>query len=107
MMQLKPSSEEQLNWLSNDCATKYQALLLDHPQIWFEKPTTVNPATRLPGDNSRVLTCDHHKMKDETGYFGVAVATLTETICTYVRYLSPESGTDGSNSGSQMGRSKG
>ncbi|KAL6092000.1 hypothetical protein STEG23_001325, partial [Scotinomys teguina] len=50
----KPKSEE------------YQALLLDHPRLWFEKPTTINPAALLPDDNLQVLIPNCHEMKDET-----------------------------------------
>ena len=35
-------------WISNTCLTHYQALLLDAPQIHFQTPCFLNPATLLP-----------------------------------------------------------
>ena len=32
-----------LQWLPNAHVTKYQVLLLEHPQVWFEKATATNP----------------------------------------------------------------
>lgn len=57
-MQLRPSSDltsTNAVCLSNDCVTQDQALLLDHPRVWFEKSTTINPVALLPDDNLQVL----------------------------------------------------
>ena len=35
-------------WISNAHLTHYQALLLDTPQIHFQTPCFLNPATLLP-----------------------------------------------------------
>ncbi|KAL6091627.1 hypothetical protein STEG23_021091, partial [Scotinomys teguina] len=62
----------QLQWnstalvLSSSVNKQYQTLLLANPQIWFEEPTTINPATLLPIDNPKVLFHDCQEMKDET-----------------------------------------
>lgn len=45
-------------------------------------------------------------MKDETRYLGAAAVPITETIRTHARYLSPESSTDRSDPGSQVGKRK-
>lgn len=44
LLQRKPK-----HWLLNTCAT--QTLLLGHPQVRLEKPTTINPATLLPNND--------------------------------------------------------
>lgn len=49
-------------WLSNDCVTWYQALLLTNPQISSEKSTTTDPATLLPDSNLQVLIYGCYKM---------------------------------------------
>lgn len=47
-------------WISNARLTHYQALLLDTPQIHFQTPCTLNPATFLPNleENSPLHDCD-------------------------------------------------
>ena len=47
-------------WISNARLTHYQALLLDTPQIHFQTPCTLNPATLLPNpeENSPLHDCD-------------------------------------------------
>lgn len=81
---------------------QYQAVLLHHPPVWFEKPTTINPAALLPDDDQQVLIHDYHEMKGEVRYVGAAVVTLTEVIW----YLGPESRTYRSDPGSQRGKRK-
>lgn len=49
--------------LSNACVTQYQALLLTHSQVQFVKPTTIHPATLLPGEHPQVLIQGCHRMK--------------------------------------------
>lgn len=42
---------------------RYKLLLLVHPWVPFETPTTISSATLLPDDNLQVLIHDCHKMK--------------------------------------------
>lgn len=87
--------------------TQYQAPFWDHPQIWLERPTAINLATTLlPDDNPQVPIHDYYMTTDETRNVGAAIVTLTKTIWAQARYLSPESRTDRSDPGSQMGEKK-
>lgn len=62
--------------------------------------------TLLPDDNLQVLILNYHMTTDEIRNVGAAIVTLTKTIWAQARYLSPESRTDRSDTGSQMGKRK-
>ncbi|KAL6031229.1 hypothetical protein STEG23_015045, partial [Scotinomys teguina] len=53
------------------------------PQVGYDKPTTINPATLLPGDDLQVLIHDHHEMKDEA-------RCLQKPVINSVNYVTKE-----------------
>lgn len=66
-------------WLSNACVTQYQAILLAHPPVGFEKLMANNSATLLSSDIDASPWLSGNKRWNQVGAAAVTLAETTES----------------------------